>query len=125
MPERRQHLRFKIALSVSWAWCKPGEDLQHTGEGVVRDISTAGLFVRTAIAPEAGTIVHADVDGSPFVSPSRLHLEMSGPVLRVEGGDEPGFAISATTFAAFEVRTSDAKGTDNEHPHRWRRAQTV
>jgi hypothetical protein len=103
--ERRKAHRYQLRALAFFFWAMQGEPLE-SGEGVTRDIDTAGAYINAIELPPVGAMVQLDIL-LPTVSDSRpgAHLIGEGVVLRVDAHgstihDCPpgGFAISVQFY---------------------------
>ena len=89
--DRRQAPRYELRLPVSFRWTTT-KGIRCEGSGVSRDVSNAGVYVRSEHPPPPETavklvlVLRAQEEGDDGV-----HLAAEGNVVRVETG---GFAIA-------------------------------
>jgi hypothetical protein len=99
--ERRGSSRYVLSLPVSYVW--QGDDGQHHGEGITRDIGTSGMFVVASLLPRQNAIVQAEV--SLVTATGNMKIESSGVVVRVEAGVGErlsGFGLQSSGLFLFD-----------------------
>jgi hypothetical protein len=101
----RRAKRYVVNAVVSFCW-DPGNGALREGRGTTLDISSRGVFVTTAVVPQAGVQLELDIDLrslTPEWKPLRFHGE--GKVVRtIERGLDSGFAAEVL----FQTETSEA-----------------
>lgn len=100
--ELRAAIRYRLTATALFSWPGLGAN-RLEGEGVTRDVSTAGAFVLTAGCPPIGSIVKMRILLPSFrFADQSLKLVAEGRVVRVErpaqGGESNGFAIVSEGF---------------------------
>lgn len=81
--ERRRYKRCDVQGAVQYSWAKAGK-VQHDFQSTVRNLSAGGIFVSTADPPPVGTCVHLHLLFSAFLSGSRLLMDATAQVVRLE-----------------------------------------
>jgi hypothetical protein len=94
--ELRSAVRYPVRASVVFSWQGPDGLVQ--GEGVTRDISKTGVYVRTPTSPPLSVAVQMEIFLPPIEPEGKAMKVLSeGPVIRVEHPSENeahgGFAI--------------------------------
>jgi PilZ domain len=99
--DRRQHGRFDLEAPLRFSWKGPG-DVRHRAEGRIRNISVGGVFVFTDDPPPVGARVRFCVYFRSFLARSRLVMQTTAQVVRVEpspqGTAPAGFAAALKTY---------------------------
>ena len=98
--ELRKAKRYPLSAPALFMWA-PKDGKPQSGQGVTRDINTAGIYVLTDAMPPIGARVQMEIvlprlaDTSPG-----MHLQGEGIVLRCESGKatKSGFAASALFY---------------------------
>jgi PilZ domain-containing protein len=91
----RKGARFSIRVPVIFRW-KDEQGAARQEAGFTRDISTAGIFVYSAIAPPTDAVVELEVLLPISEHGQGTRLRAPGRMLRVEGaGGRAGFAVSS------------------------------
>jgi hypothetical protein len=98
--ELRKAKRYPLSAPALFMWA-PKDGKPQSGQGVTRDINTAGIYVLTDAMPPIGARVQMEIvlprlaDTSPG-----MHLQGEGIVLRCEYCDasKRGFAASAQFY---------------------------
>ena len=104
--ELRKTTRYRLSAPAHFMWA-PKDGKPQSGQGVTRDINTAGIFVLTDAMPPIGARVQMEIvlpklrDTSPG-----MHLQGEGVVLRCEYGDASKHGFSAS--AQFYPETTEA-----------------
>ena len=81
--ELRSSVRYPVRASVLFTWQGPGGPLQ--GEGITRDISRIGVYVRTPTSPPLAVKVQMEIFLPPIEPQGKAVRVLSeGPVIRVE-----------------------------------------
>jgi hypothetical protein len=102
MPELRKHRRYRIAVPVTFSWRDAG-GAQFDGNGITRDISTAGVYVCTNTAPCVGVIVQTEILLDRQAVAPKMRMEVVGHVVRVESqAVQAGFAMAAHDAVVFD-----------------------
>jgi PilZ domain len=101
--DRRQHQRTKIETPAKFSWRAPPGCLDQQAQGMTRDISVRGVFVRTCNLPLVGSHVRLQVFFRSFRPGSRrMVLQTNAQVVRADenfgGGDFTGFAACFETY---------------------------
>ncbi len=93
--DRREHLRFRLRVPVTYSWRLDGAEVY--GTGFSRDISTHGIFIVCDDLPPEKSTVQLEVSlPSENVQGSRICLRAAGQVVRtVDVGSTVGFAAGA------------------------------
>ena len=95
--ELRSAVRYPIKASVVFTWESPGGPLQ--GQGVSRDISRTGVYIRTATTPPSAVLIEMEIFLPPIEPEGKAVRVLSkGRVVRVE---QPPMNESQGGFAAF------------------------
>ena len=94
--ELRSSVRYPVRASVLFTWQGPGGPLQ--GEGITRDISRIGVYVRTPTSPPLAVKVQMEIFLPPIEPQGKAVKVLSeGPVIRVEhpsaNEGQSGFAV--------------------------------
>ena len=94
--ELRSAVRYPVKASVVFTWQGPDGRLQ--GEGVTRDISRTGVYVRTSTSPPLAVAVQMEIFLPPIEPEGKAMKVLSeGPVIRVEKQSaneaQGGFAV--------------------------------
>lgn len=101
----RGELRNRMKLGVVFRW--RDADGAHEGQGITRDLSPKGIFVRTASLPSIKGIVRCYVllpsltDGE--TEEVDLEATVIGRVVRTEHSDDCGFAVEARVFVLARI----------------------
>jgi hypothetical protein len=106
--EQRTTMRFQVCTSATIRWLGR-DDVVHEAVGMVRDISTCGVFVEAELALETNNNVELEI--VPFglgSQNSKTELHFEGKVVRSEQkGLRPGFAVAGFLWLAkLEVHVS-------------------
>jgi hypothetical protein len=109
--ELRNNYRYHLTAPVFFYWATPNGPAEY-GDGMTRDVNTAGAFICSVDLPPVGARVQMDVM-LPSIMGGELgpHLTGEGVVLRVEQRDEEAPDISASGFAVsvqFYVESSES-----------------
>jgi len=82
--ERRNQIRFNLRAPVNFSWTDSAGAV-HYGEGVTRDISSHGVYVRAEWRPPEEAHIHVDIS-LPSLLETNKTLVMTGKakVVRVE-----------------------------------------
>ncbi|PYU28248.1 MAG: hypothetical protein DMG32_03235 [Acidobacteria bacterium] len=103
--ELRSAVRYAISASVVFTWQGPRGPLQ--GGGVTRDISTAGLYIRTPASPPIAVAVQVEIF-LPSIEPEGKPVKIlsEGRVIRVEksSANEAPRGFAAVTEGSSIVR---------------------
>jgi hypothetical protein len=104
--ELRHAVRYPIRASVVFAWQGPAGWLN--GEGITRDISGRGAFVRTPTCPPIDVTVEMEIFLPPIEPRGKsMTVATSGRVIRVEHFAEnealSGFAVLGQGFGVVYV----------------------
>jgi hypothetical protein len=105
--ELRSAVRYPITASVVFSWEGPLGPLQ--GEGVTRDISKAGVYIRTPTTPPFAVAVQMEVFLPPLEPEGTTVKVLSkGRVIRVEHplADEAQGGFAVLTEGSSIVRTT-------------------
>jgi hypothetical protein len=103
--ELRSAVRYPIKASVVFTWEGPGGSLQ--GQGVSRDISRVGVYIRTATNPPNAVPIEMEIFLPPMEPEGKIVRVLSkGRVVRVE---QPPTNESQGGFAAFTEDSSIAR----------------
>jgi len=98
--EQRRARRFPVCSHATIRWL--GSDgVVHEALGVVRDISTCGLFVETPLSLRTNTNVELEI--APFgVQPEspKTELHFEGKIVRTERAARRGFAVAGFLWLA-------------------------
>jgi len=104
--ELRSAVRYPIRASVVFAWQGPQGPLQ--GQGVTRDISKAGVYIRTPTSPPTAVAVQMEIL-LPSIEPEGKAVKVlsEGRVIRIEhpSGNEVQGGFAALTEDSSIVRT--------------------
>jgi hypothetical protein len=97
--DRRQHERYEVNAPLCYSWRRAG-NAWHDMQGVVHDISGGGVFISTPDPPPVGTTVRFCVFFSSFVENSKLVMEATARVVRldVQKKAPPGFAAALKAY---------------------------
>jgi PilZ domain len=113
--ELRSAVRYPIAASVVFSWQGPQGPLQ--GEGVTRDISKAGAYIRTPTTPPLAVAVQMEIFLPP-IEPERRAVKVlsEGRVIRVEhpSADDAQSGFAALTEGSSIIRTTGEFGDASE-----------
>lgn len=104
--ELRKAKRYRLSAPALFMWA-PQDGKPHSGQGVIRDINTFGVYVKTDALPPVGARVQMEIALPKLAeSGSGMHLHGEGVVLRCDFGEskKSGFAASAQ----FYPETTDA-----------------
>ena len=98
--ELRKARRYPLSAPALFMWA-PREGKPQTGQGVTRDINTAGVYVQTDAVPPVGSRIQMEIVLPKLGDPGPgMHLSGEGIVLRSELSSAGGAAASAGGFAA-------------------------
>jgi hypothetical protein len=109
--ELRKNYRYRLSAPVFFYWATPNE-LPQSGDGMTRDIDSAGAYINSCELPPVGARVQMEIM-LPTILGGELgaHLTGEGVVLRVEpnngkalGSSDGGFAVSVQ----FYVQSSES-----------------
>ena len=94
--ERRDHTRYAVQALIDFEWMEEG--VLRREQGVTRDISQKGMFIRSNAMPPAKADMEVDVAFRDIASiPTILRMRARSLVIRVELASGPlslpGFAI--------------------------------
>jgi len=105
--DRRERRRFDVSAPVAYAWTSSGA-IQHSAEGVTRDVSESGVFIIADALPPVGAAVQFEVSFS-FRDNSQIEMRAQGRVLRVEAtnGDKMQRGFAAATDQPVLARTPE------------------
>jgi hypothetical protein len=98
--ELRKAKRYRLSAPALFMWA-PKDGKPQSGQGVIRDINTSGIYVLTDAVPPIGARVQMEIVLPKLVDTSPgMHLQGEGVVLRCEFGDasKRGFAASAQFY---------------------------
>lgn len=95
-PSRRHIERYNVQLTTRFFWTQ-AEQQQMSGEGMTRDISSTGLYVRTATCPPLHAFVRFEMSLPKTRTASDLRICGCGEVCRVDDAEDiKGFAVVNT-----------------------------
>jgi PilZ domain-containing protein len=105
--ELRRAVRYPIKAPAMFTWQGSVDRLQ--GEGVTRDISGLGAYVRTPTCPPPGITLQMEILLPPIEPTGKsVRVATEGRVIRVEGpaaGEaHGGFAMLSGGFAIVSIR---------------------
>lgn len=94
--ERREYARYAVQALIDFEWMEEG--VLRREQGVTRDISQKGMFIRSNTMPPAKADMEVDVAFRDIASiPTNLRMRARSLVIRVELASGPrslsGFAI--------------------------------
>jgi hypothetical protein len=108
--ERRNLVRYRLSADAVFGW-GGAQNSRLLGEGVTRDISSAGAFIFTRTCPPMDATLELDI----FLSPASgsggrtVRIKMSAKVIRVEHSAAEGFAAISRDFTLlFDSNTKNA-----------------
>lgn len=98
--ELRRAKRYRLTAPAIFLWA-PQDGMPQSGEGVIRDINTFGVYVLTDSLPPIGARVQMEIMLPTLTDTgSGMHLQGEGVVLRGEPRGSKGAGSSRAGFAA-------------------------
>jgi hypothetical protein len=82
--ERREAFRYPLRLTAIFTWQSENR-ISHTTEGVIRDVSTKGVFVNAVVTPREEAAIRIEFDFPPVREGADLfRICVDGHVVRVD-----------------------------------------
>ena len=119
--ELRKNYRYRLSAPVFFYWATPNGP-PESGDGMTRDINTAGAYISSMELPPVGARVQMDIM-LPNIMGGELgaHLTGEGLVLRVDPQNEKAPSTSESGFAVsmqFYVESSESVLSRLKHSER-------
>jgi hypothetical protein len=91
--ERREQTRYGLRAIVDFEW-RDAEGVSHRGQGLTRDISIKGMFIRSDSQPPAKTDLHLELSFRSVAGAfTNLRMNAEALVIRVEPASSPGMDL--------------------------------
>ena len=106
--ERRKSTRYRVKIPVMFSWTKSWRQRSRT-EGIVRDISTSGVYVHVGDCPPVHSSIVLEVAFPTRYGGSNCTIKARMKVLRVDkdpsGDGLSGFAAAGKEFSVRRIVT--------------------
>jgi hypothetical protein len=126
--ERREAFRYPLRLTAIFTWQSENR-ISHTTEGVIRDVSTKGVFVNAVVTPREEAAIRIEFDFPPVREGADLfRICVDGHVVRVDRDEadptHSGFAAISDVRSCATAKEKSRVSNPGRVSRRWRKTKS-